>query len=178
MGLIKKEMVAKKQEVLDYHKKNWSEDKNMTIEKFTDWVNCHSEDPLVIEMKDCIANLNDEIFTKKQMSHIDFSKEIPEKFTQESYFKTFERVWAVIRYEIWKEITGNGQGASKVTDEKFAQVYNAVHERFEDIRIAEYCKIMDEDPKTLAEGTPRLVMQKAYVTFASAPDGTEFSRKV
>ena len=105
MALVKKEMAAKKLKVLEFHKNNGLEDKNMTIEKFDDWINFHGEDPFVIEMKECIKNLNDEVFTKKQMSHFDFSKDIPAKFTQDSYFKTFEMVWAAIRHEIWKEVT-------------------------------------------------------------------------
>ena len=89
------------------------------MSKFVDWMTFHKREPIAIDFVECLETLNDEVLNKKQMTHIDFSKEIPEKFTEDAYFKTFQMIWDVIRYEIWKKIDSFKNSGVYVGDQKF-----------------------------------------------------------
>ena len=81
------------------------------------------------------------------IEHIDLSKDIPEKFTKEMYINTFNKIWATIRHDMWKEIQAfkKKERIEKLTEEQFSKIYNDVHQRFEDVRCDIYSLMMDEE---------------------------------
>ena len=77
---------------------------DLTVPLLEKWIGHFKNDPVVKEDAQAFDKLHDDVFVKMHIEHIDFSKDIPEKFTKEMYINTFNKIWATIRHDMWKEI--------------------------------------------------------------------------
>ena len=108
------------------------------------------------------------------MDHIDFRAELPETLDRETYLKLYRRIWATIRHDLFKAIKAEkAEGA--IAQERFEKLYEAVLDRFDEIRSQLY--ELELGVKVTRPEEARTKMQKAYITFASQPnikpDGTK-----
>ena len=79
---------------------------DLTKERLAKWVAHFSSDPNVKEYTELLTSLHDDVFKNQELKHIDYQNDIPKEFTKEMYIKTFSKVWATIRHEIYKEMNG------------------------------------------------------------------------
>ena len=141
---------------------------DLTVPVLKAWISHYSEDPYVIEQVKSMQTLHDDVFKRQKVTHIDYSKDIPEKFTKELYIATFRKIWATIRHDIWKDLKEKQKGARSEQppeEDEFNEVAQKVYDRFESIRTDIYTKMMDLDD--MPEGKAREIMQKAYVTYST-----------
>jgi hypothetical protein len=162
-ALVGQEIEQKTEEICKYNQANGLKLDDLTKERFGEWVTYFASDPVVKEQAETIQSLHEDVFKRQEIKHIDYQNDIPKEFTKELYIKTFRKIWAAIRHDIYVEIKAlNGKA---LNEEIFAKIYNEVHERFERIRTDIYCLMMDLED--LPEGKAREIMQKAYVSYAT-----------
>ena len=119
-------------------------------------------------MKASMKNLKEELFVHQHIEHIDYEEFLEEhEFTKEKYMQVYEKIWASLRHDVWKECKRYCKidRVSKVSSARFKQIYEDVHKTFETVRADVYEKVMDTvlDEKNLA----REIMQKAYITYST-----------
>ena len=117
-----------------------------------------------------------------QLTHVDFTDDLPEGLTKDTYIEVYSKIWAAIRFNLYKECLEARkelpEGESNLSEETFSKLYEKHLMRFELVRIEIYSKVMGIVADKPLEA--KLTMQKAYITFASKPnflpDGSRGSR--
>ena len=61
----------------------------LTVPLFEKWVDYYKNEKEVKKDADSLKKLHEDVFVRMQVDHIDFSDDIPEKFTKELYMMTF-----------------------------------------------------------------------------------------
>lgn len=52
---------------------------------FEAWIAHYAKDPYVVDQAKAMETLHNDVFKRQNVKHIDFSNDIPEKFTKEMY---------------------------------------------------------------------------------------------
>ena len=73
-------------------------------------------------MKASMKNLKEELFVHQHIEHIDYEEFLDEhEFTKEKYMQVYEKIWASLRHDVWKECKRycKTDRVSKVSSERF-----------------------------------------------------------
>ena len=100
------ELNQKSDEIIEYHRSFGLKISNLDSLMVNDWIEYYENDPYVVAHKEHLSNLRDKVFKEQKLNQIDYSADLPEKFTKDMYIAIYKKIWATIRYEIWKE-SGN-----------------------------------------------------------------------
>ena len=161
------------------------EDKeSLTADLFRQWVAIHEETEYVRGQSEAITKMHRELFIEDigepQLSHIDYSGELPEDLTKEAYIQMYRKIWATVRHDFYKDIIAAKKALpedkqnEKMSQDTFADIYEKNLDNFEALRSEIYQLVMNV--KLTKPMEAKMLMQKAYITFASKPnilpDGT------
>ena len=89
------------------------------------------------------------------------------QLTKEKYFNMYRKIWAIIRYEIYTDLTNNG-GMANANEQEIFAIYDKKMKHFEEYRVEVYRLIMKDSEAT--SRTARRNMLKSYITYAMAAD--------
>ena len=81
--------------------------------------------------------------------------------------QVYEKIWASLRHDVWKECQRYKKidRVKIVSSQRFKQIYEDCHSRFENVRADVYEKIMDTVLEEKSKA--REIMQKAYITYST-----------
>ena len=100
-----------------------------------------------MKQRESILRLDNDLFMRQRIDHLNFEDEIPEDLTADKYLIMYKKIWAVIRHDLYKEVQKRKKElrVSELDEKEFDKLYNAVHERFETIRAEVWQIIMNEE---------------------------------
>ena len=74
------------------------------MEEFTAWINLYGNEKFVKDMKSSMKNIKEDLFVRQHIEHIDYEEFLEEhEFTKERYMQVYEKIWASLRHDVWKE---------------------------------------------------------------------------
>jgi len=98
-----------------------------------------------------------------------FKKELDSiQLTKEKYFNMYRKIWAIMRYEIYTDLTNNHGGMDNAGEQEIFAIYDNKMKNFEEYRVEVYRLIMKDSEAT--SRTARRNMLKSYITYAMAAD--------
>lgn len=108
-------------------------DEGISVAQYTMWIEAHKSADFV---KQTIANMNqlkDDLFEKRQITHIPLAEDLPKEFTKEKYIVVYRKIWATIRHDIWKECQRfkKEDRVANISEERFNKIFEEVHKNFE-----------------------------------------------
>ena len=114
-----------------------------------------------------MQKLREDLFERREITHIALADELPAEFTKERYIMVYRKIWATIRHDIWKECQRfkKEDRVATISEQRFNQIYEDVHKNFEQIRQDIYEKVMDVELQN--KNDARTIMQTAYITYST-----------
>ena len=119
----------------------------LTFRQFESWVDHYCDEDFIVKQRESILRLDNDLFMRQRIDHLNFEDEIPEDLTADKYLIMYKKIWAVIRHDLYKEVQKRKKElrVSELDEKEFDKLYNAVHERFETIRAEVWQIIMNEE---------------------------------
>ena len=90
----------------DKRKKNKKEEyvkDGLDVDTFVRWKQLYKNEAFVKDMEKQLADLMHQVFELRKIENLSFEDEIGD-FTKEKYIQIYEKIWASIRHDIWKQI--------------------------------------------------------------------------
>ena len=90
----------------DKRKKNKKEEyvkDGLDVDTFVKWKQLYKNEAFVKDMEKQLADLMHQVFELRKIENLSFEDEIGD-FTKEKYIQIYEKIWASIRHDIWKQI--------------------------------------------------------------------------
>ena len=94
----------------------------LTVDSFRKWVARFEETDYVRKQRIAITEMHQELFGKEGehiLSPIDYSAEIPEKLTKETYIQMYRQVLATIRYDFHQDLLKTKSKEGELTGNHF-----------------------------------------------------------
>ena len=93
----------------------------------------------VREQRSTITKMHREMFNESggdpQLTHVDFTDDLPEGLTKDTYIEVYSKIWAAIRFNLYKECLEARkelpEGESNLSEETFSKLYEKHLMRFE-----------------------------------------------
>ena len=155
----------------DGDKKNAPKKDPLSVETLQLWIKRYEGESFVKKSQSEMARLLDDFFVRQKIDHISYQSELGD-FTKEKYLKIYDKIWACIRHEMYNEILKfkKQDRVEKLSAERFKEIYDDVHGRFESIRKSVYELIMDCSDEESSKA--RAIMQKGFITFTTVSNVT------
>ena len=74
------------------------------MKQFQSWIKLYANEQFVKDMKASMKKIAEDVFTNQYIDHIDYEDFLKEYgFTKEKYMQVYEKIWASLRHDVWKE---------------------------------------------------------------------------
>ena len=158
---ISQQVVRKTTQVLKSYE---GKDYNETM--LADWMQHFKDDKEVQELANKINKLEEDVFVHMKVEAITFPEKLPEELTKEMYVRIYRKIYAALRHDLYIRIKEEQKQTKKanVGEQRFAELYNEVHDKFNDVRLDIFDLMLGGN---FEKKDAKRLMQMAYVIYAT-----------